>query len=627
VLGITSNKTNNGGDITQHTAEAERVVKLCAAWGKIPVKAGANDDYADIKPNINNASFDGKEAVDFIIAQAHISRPQKLILLPVGKITNIALALDKDASIIPKVKVVWLGSNWPGTGEYNLVNDIGAVNAVIDTDVEFWICTVSGGTAAVKASTSDINSNMPGKGPYIDPPVPGRHGGTFHYFGDYSVSLFAHVSQTSRSLFDMAAVATVKNPGWAQPTVIGAPLLKSDGSWEARDSNTRKVTFFRSYNVSAVMNDFWETMDHPAGFGPYALFSMTTEALGVSVDAASSTASEGKAITGYSWDFGDGTKKSGRTATHTYGDYGSYTIALIVEEEGGGRDTATKKVHIHDGSSDNNPDASVNLALLASASLSGNAGARGSLKEVLYDPAKNDYAIKTDWNEYGVAFNRNLGKLSEADALYWMVQWPVPKAVNYITLGGAYPNQPQPNTQWKVAYRLADTWTALQNGKGGWINCDIYEWNAQQSAIVADAVRVKLYSDGTNDVVSAHIRGRGGVSNNEDDSATPTKAVLIQYLPGGATKASNAGAEKTFRSDYRLQYVAPNKLIVCADSRSRKYAQNLRIVDACGKTVLRCKNAAIGSYINCSLSEGVYIAILDLGKYSQTTRIILTSSF
>ena len=42
---------------------------------------------------------------------------------------------------------------------------------------------------------------------------------------------------------------------------------------------------------------------------------------------------------------------------------------------------------------------------------------------------------------------------------------------------------------------------------------------------------MEIFSDGTNDLVSIHIRARGGVSTYNDDSAATPKACLIQYLP------------------------------------------------------------------------------------------------
>ena len=124
VEGITVNKTSNGGDVSKHYEEAERVVKLCDLHGKIDIYRGANGSFEEIKEYIDEPDFDGMEAVNFIIERAHANSDRKLVLLPVGKLTNIALALKKDPSISSKVRIVWLGSNYPDPGEYNQVNDV-----------------------------------------------------------------------------------------------------------------------------------------------------------------------------------------------------------------------------------------------------------------------------------------------------------------------------------------------------------------------------------------------------------------------------------------------------------------------------------------------------------------------
>lgn len=259
VEGITTNRTWNGGPVENHTAEAVRIVKLCNVFGQFPVISGANGSYYAIKDSLVLPDFDGYQAVDLIIRKAHETpEGDKLLLLAVGKITNIALALTKDPAIIPKVKVVWLGSNWPVKGEYNLENDTSAVNPVIGSGVEMWICTVVGGTMEVKTTRDEITERLTGLGPVVDP-VEGRHGGSFSHLGDYLVNLWEHMEEV-RSLFDMAAVANVKNPDWAQPTVVYEPRYVN-GEWIGNGTKSDSVIFFRNYNVEAVMGDFWETME------------------------------------------------------------------------------------------------------------------------------------------------------------------------------------------------------------------------------------------------------------------------------------------------------------------------------------------------------------------------------
>jgi hypothetical protein len=266
VEGITVNRTHSGGNIEQQFAEAERVVQLCGLQSKIKVLRGAEGSFTEIKGRLDQPDFDGAAAVNFIIERAKAPDARKLVLLPVGKLSNIALALAKEPSIASRIRIVWLGSNYPEPGEYNQDNDIGAMNYILDTDVPFEIVTVRygkpSGTDAVRATVADIRKIMPGKGPVVSA-VRGRHGGQFTRFGDYSVSHFEniplHGDPPSRALFDMAAVAIVKNPAWAKTTIIPAPTYK-DGRWVNRPNNPRKIVLWENFDRAGIMKDFYGSM-------------------------------------------------------------------------------------------------------------------------------------------------------------------------------------------------------------------------------------------------------------------------------------------------------------------------------------------------------------------------------
>jgi len=267
-IGVTVNATWGGGEIGEHVKEASRIVKLCGLEGKIPVLAGANGIFPEVREFTGDSIFDGHEAVDFIITEAMKERDGKLVLLPVGKLTNIALALKKEPAIAGRVRVVWLGSNYPEPGEYNQDNDTASMNYVLGTDVSFEMATVRygkpSGTAAVTVTQEDIFGRMPGLGPHIVEPVTGRHGGTFSCFGDYSVSLFTHIDYAdeakTRSLFDMAAVAIVKDSSWATGSVIPAPILV-DGKWVERPENTRKILIWEDFDREKILTDFYATFE------------------------------------------------------------------------------------------------------------------------------------------------------------------------------------------------------------------------------------------------------------------------------------------------------------------------------------------------------------------------------
>ncbi len=185
----------------------------------------------------------------------------------------------------------------------------------------------------------------------------------------------------------------------------------------------------------------------------------------------------------------------------------------------------------------NNPNPLINLALLPSAQLSGSVAqgdGRGTPLDILYDPLAGNYKVITQFGEYGESYGVNLGTVDIDNGFYWRTDWTEPKFVNYITFGGTYPNQPQPNTLWRVSYLREGSWIIIEEGTGGWIDSGIYEWDGtNQPPIYAEAVRLQLYSDGVNDLVHIHLRGRGGETTNSGtgDLSTEPKASLLQFKP------------------------------------------------------------------------------------------------
>lgn len=282
VEGVTVNATSdpenfhtpsNPSDVQDHYDEARRIMQLSGnLYSRIPLKLGAQEGFEDIEAHLEDPEFDGHEAVDFIIEQALADRDDELILLAVGKLTNVALAVAKEPSITGKVRLYWLGANYPGTGEHNMVWDIPAMNYLLDSDIPFEVVTVRygdpSGTDAVKVTQAQILHRMPGKGPRISEPVTGRHGGEFDNWGDYSANLFEmygmYGDPPSRALFDMAAVAVVKNSDWAERRIIPAPIYDIENDeWIDREDNPREIALWEWFDIYGIMNDFFVTMRDP----------------------------------------------------------------------------------------------------------------------------------------------------------------------------------------------------------------------------------------------------------------------------------------------------------------------------------------------------------------------------
>ncbi len=276
VKGITVNATRNDKSVQGHYDEAERIMQLCNLKNVVPLLKGAEGNFKEISTNFDPDTYDGQDGVDFIIEE---TKKDSIIVVAVGKLTNIALALKKDPSFAERTKIVWLGSNYPEPGEYNQDNDTIAMNYVLNSKIPFEMVTVRygkpSGTDAVAVTKTEVNDKLPALGPKALEPITGRHGGTFDTFGDYGVDLFEHIfdhintSQVtpSRPLFDMVALAILKNPAWGDTKRIPCPIL-IDNKWTERPENKRTILLWENFDKQPILTDFYETLQHPTPVEP-----------------------------------------------------------------------------------------------------------------------------------------------------------------------------------------------------------------------------------------------------------------------------------------------------------------------------------------------------------------------
>jgi PKD repeat protein len=358
---------------------------------------------------------------------------------------------------------------------------------------------------------------------------------------------------------------------------------------------------------------------------PEADFDFVKNQLTVDFDA-NATIDDGS-IVSYQWNFGDGTTSmTGPLDSHTYAAPGLYQVTLTVTDDEGLSDTVSKNISVTDGAV-NDPNSNVNLALLDDATLSGSVSdGRGTPLAILYDPLIDDYRLRTDWNEYGVPYLENLGRPTVDNGFKWQVDWDSTKLINYVTIGGTYDNQPQYGALWRISYLKNGEWIILDEGLAGWINSGIFEWDGRDGApIEADAFRVQVYSDGNSDLISIHLRGRGGISNRVNDSAEDTKATLIQYLPPAVPPATGRIVE-----DLNSMQISPNpssgRALVSFSELTD--IQAIAIYDLSGRRVQDIRGGKIdkeGKRISVhGLPQGIYtvIATTTSGKQYQEKLIV-----
>ena len=185
---------------------------------------------ANIELPPSKCKVDSRWAPDLIIQMVHAS-PHEITLVPVGPLTNIALALEKDPSIVPLVKEVILmggsisGGNVNAAAEANIYNDPEAAQIVFQAG---WPLTMVGLDVGDKTLFSRQRLEQLGKthGPVND----------FIYgVAKFLVELSEKFGDTGSPMYDPLAVGVA-----IDSAIVKTPLMHVDV--ETRGEFTRGET-------------------------------------------------------------------------------------------------------------------------------------------------------------------------------------------------------------------------------------------------------------------------------------------------------------------------------------------------------------------------------------------------
>lgn len=288
LLGVTTTNANDGS-IDAQVSEVKRVAALSGA-PNLPVRRGAVGTYTELEPELDQLSFDGSEAVDFIIARAKIATPiDPLVIILGGKGTNLALALTKDPSIAPNIVVHWLATDEPGAAEeagfpmdyrqggsgmYNIRKDPEAANYLLSAPIELhlmrgWAISAapatdprySGGTGALSVKDA---ADLPCTGPRVEP-VFFPDGSEFWTAGSYvKTSFTAFGGSAGRSLDEASVAVLLVRPELAKMRAINAPHY--DTTREELvfpESDAHQVFLYDAIEVQAVREEFLNALSNP----------------------------------------------------------------------------------------------------------------------------------------------------------------------------------------------------------------------------------------------------------------------------------------------------------------------------------------------------------------------------
>jgi inosine-uridine nucleoside N-ribohydrolase len=155
----------------------------------------------------SKCKVDSRFGPDLIIQLVHAS-PHEITLVPVGPLTNIALAVEKDPSIVPLVKEVIImggsitGGNVNASAEANIYNDPEAAQIVFQAG---WPLTMSGLEVGDKAVLTRKHLDELGQthGPIND---------FIHSIAEYMLQRSEQFGAVGAAMYDPSAVAIAIDP-------------------------------------------------------------------------------------------------------------------------------------------------------------------------------------------------------------------------------------------------------------------------------------------------------------------------------------------------------------------------------------------------------------------------------
>src|SRR5579871_2632703 len=157
------------------------------------------------------------EAVDDLVARARAGSPDDpLCVIAIAAISNVASALLSAPDIADRIVVVWLGGHaleWPDTREFNLRQDIGGAQVVLDSGAPLVLIPCMG-------VTSHLHSTVPEIERWVEP-----HGEIGRFLAERFKGYADHHFGWSKEIWDMAPVGWLLDPDWAPTVIVPTPIL------------------------------------------------------------------------------------------------------------------------------------------------------------------------------------------------------------------------------------------------------------------------------------------------------------------------------------------------------------------------------------------------------------------
>lgn len=249
LLGITSAQFHTSPQASKNTVKESQKIneQIIQVMNRPDIKLplGSNKPLKSAtKPSRSKAS-------KFIIEKAHqMKNGEKLDLVILGSCTNVASAILEDPTIIPKVRVNYLGfwhtveTNTYNKKEFNSRNDPLAVDVLLNTlNLEFNVMTATTSQHLVFKKTT-VDQELKGKGGIKDILV--NRWDTYNRWWTKK-----DPKKTEWIMWDVAIIEALINPEYATKTPLQTP----------KENTKRTIGVYTKLDAAAMETVFWKHLN------------------------------------------------------------------------------------------------------------------------------------------------------------------------------------------------------------------------------------------------------------------------------------------------------------------------------------------------------------------------------
>ena len=212
---LNSRSTSAADGMMKSYNEIANIMKLVDPNANIPYYKGSEKFLEDKKVPIES------EAADNIINTV-MNSDERIYIVAIGAITNVASAIIKCPQIVNKAVVIWLGGHaytYRDTREFNLYQDVLSAQVVFDSNIPLIQIPCNGVCTEFRTTIPELEYYLRGKNELCD------------YLVDIVKSYTNKPYGWSKVVWDVTALAVLIQPNALSYSIIPRPYVTIEGRY------------------------------------------------------------------------------------------------------------------------------------------------------------------------------------------------------------------------------------------------------------------------------------------------------------------------------------------------------------------------------------------------------------